>query len=367
MMQEYEELQNERMNQTDKLFADMISTVNANSDVINSTMQTTANSLGYTLSSEMQGIWESEEAIVSQYASDFSDHSTAVQGVLGDIRDKNQDMINKLGDNATNTINAINNIDSRIAELKNALLGVNSASNTSNTPTTNNPTNGVTSASSSTGTNNGNGGSDGTPNVGDKVYASGKWYTSSTGNETGIDVGTLAGKVDYFKIEKINNGAAHPYWIQAYKNGQPQGGNGWVNLDQLAGYAKGTKNAKDELAWTQENGQETIYRKSDGALLTRFNPGDMVFTAEQTKRLWEMSRNNFKAPSFNIPNINVPNMQMGDMNVNLEMNLSNVIDAEKVPGLVKQAFRDDETLRKQVQSFTVGQLAGGNKLGYKKY
>lgn len=108
---------------------------------------------------------------------------------------------------------------------------------------------------------------DNIPNIGDKVYARGKWYGDSNGGGAESNVDIL--KPSYYRIAYIASpGAKYGYNIQGYdENNNPTRGNGWVNLDQLAGYAKGTKKATEDFAWTQENGGE-IVRTSDGALLT---------------------------------------------------------------------------------------------------
>lgn len=109
--------------------------------------------------------------------------------------------------------------------------------------------------------------------------------------------------------------------------------NTWMISQMKAhGYEKGSKYIPyDQMAWTQENGNELIYRASDGAVLTHLGEGDMVFTNEMSKRLWEMAQGNFvpniapiQTPDFSkIGNTQNPqNMSIGDINVN--MNLPNV-------------------------------------------
>jgi len=64
-------------------------------------------------------------------------------------------------------------------------------------------------------------------------------------------------------------------------------------LKQLTfkGLAKGSRYVnKDQLAWTQEKGQEAIFRRSDGAMLTPLGQGDKVFTAEMTDNLWKLAK-----------------------------------------------------------------------------
>lgn len=64
------------------------------------------------------------------------------------------------------------------------------------------------------------------------------------------------------------------------------------NEDKIKGYASGGFNLKKQMVWTQENGDlEYIIRKSDGAILTRVNPGDMVLNSDASKNLWSMANN----------------------------------------------------------------------------
>lgn len=65
------------------------------------------------------------------------------------------------------------------------------------------------------------------------------------------------------------------------------------DLASINGYEKGSEHIdKRQLAWTQENKRELIYRAADGAFLTELNPGDKVFTNEMTENLWELAKTN---------------------------------------------------------------------------
>lgn len=65
------------------------------------------------------------------------------------------------------------------------------------------------------------------------------------------------------------------------------------DLASLNSYEKGSEHIdKSQLAWTQEDKREMIYRASDGAVLTKLNPGDKVFTNEMTENLWKMAQMN---------------------------------------------------------------------------
>ena len=80
-----------------------------------------------------------------------------------------------------------------------------------------------------------------------------------------------------------------------------------LNRMKFNGYKKGSEHIdKSQLAWTQEDKREMIYRASDGAVLTKLNPGDKVFTNEMTENLWEMAQMN---PSLLTSGINyMPNL-----------------------------------------------------------
>ena len=66
-----------------------------------------------------------------------------------------------------------------------------------------------------------------------------------------------------------------------------------LNRMKFNGYKKGSEHIdKSQLAWTQENKRELIYRAADGALLTKLNPGDKVFTNEMTENLWKLAKTN---------------------------------------------------------------------------
>lgn len=57
------------------------------------------------------------------------------------------------------------------------------------------------------------------------------------------------------------------------------------------GYASGSKSIpSNQIALTQEKGQELVYRRKDGAVLTPLGKGDKVFTNEMTENLWKMSK-----------------------------------------------------------------------------
>lgn len=374
MMSEYEETQNERMKQTDMLFNNMIGVINSNSSLINDVINDATAEVGYQITSEMESIWSGNGVYQDTVSNYVNGADNRVNAVIDSIRTQQEENQRVLDRNAENTVNSIQTIGNKVDDLKNALLSaINGikASNTNvptNTPTNNGSTSGSSNSASTSDSASGSGKSK--PSVGDQVYASGRWYTSSTGNETGIDVAELIGKVDFFKVQMVREGAAHPYFIQAYKNGVAQGGNGWVNLDQLAGYKNGTRKVtKDQLAWINEDGAEGVYRASDGAFLYPAGTNDMVFTNEQMQRLWEFTKTGVVPnvrngmPKLDIPTVANNNTTIGNVKQEVNINLPNVPD----PASFREAIKSDKALRSQIQSLVLDPLTGRNSFGYKRY
>ncbi len=63
------------------------------------------------------------------------------------------------------------------------------------------------------------------------------------------------------------------------------------NTGILKKYASGTRNiTSNQLALTNESGQEIIYRTKDGSILTRLQPGDKVFSNAAVERLWNIGQ-----------------------------------------------------------------------------
>ena len=81
---------------------------------------------------------------------------------------------------------------------------------------------------------------------------------------------------------------------------------GGAGLGAVKGYATGTSGIRSsQMAWTQENGSELIYRATDGAILTPLSRGDMVFTNDMSKALWNLAKNpGLAGRSLTLPSIN---------------------------------------------------------------
>lgn len=86
---EYEDILNQRLDDVDALISDMIDQINLNADSINDTLITTADSVGYTMSDNMQKIWDGSTnalgGVITKYGDKFDLQFTAVNAVLNSI------------------------------------------------------------------------------------------------------------------------------------------------------------------------------------------------------------------------------------------------------------------------------------------
>lgn len=131
-------------------------------------------------------------------------------------------------------------------------------------------------------------------------------------------------------------------------------------------YASGSKNiTKDQLGWTNESGQELLYRSGSGAILTPLGNGDKVFSADMANNLWNLSKgivngtDSYITPSTYRSMLSSIGFGNG-VNQNFEnitFNLPNVTDYDS---LVRQ-MQSDNKFEKLIQAMTVGRLNGKSK------
>ena len=148
--------------------------------------------------------------------------------------------------------------------------------------------------------------------------------------------------------------------------------NRWMlnEMKKHPGYAKGSRRiSSDQLAWTQENGQELLFRSSDGAMLTPLGTGDMVFTAEMSRRLYDIA----KTPDFS--SLIATTLPKGIRSNRTNNNVQNdVIMNISLPGVVNvdgfvNELRNNKRFEKIVQTMSIGAITtkGSNSLNKYKY
>lgn len=343
MMAEYEALQNELSENTDLLLKDLISMTNENASAISDTIRTKTDELGITLSEELETIFNGDGSvknIVSIYSDNFNSHMTTLQDVLNGIEQKNTEMITAIDNLGTSFITAINTA----ASLFNTDQGT--------SPTL--PENGNVNAFNQTSA-----AAPSSPTQGQRVdSANGIWYSSSAGAAPSGNVNHFA--PDYFIVDRVKPDSLYPYHIQAYINGKPAGGSGWVKASQI-GYKDGLKNAADShLAWTQEDGGELIYRKSDHALFTPIGAGDAVFTRQMSDNLWNIAKGTYSVPEPNAHSLSA--RQSGDVIISIDkMNLPDVTNPQQFASRFVDTLKNDSKVQSAIRSVSVDLLAGRPK------
>lgn len=345
---EYEELLNTRLDNLDALVSDMITEINTDASSISSTISEKADSVGYTLTDSMKTIWSESskgtQNVVTTYGEKFTSAQTTTNNALSTINTNLQNMIAQLNKLAKTDVKSAS--ISSAANSKEANAAKNEAE-----PTTTNKTN----TSTSTATKN--------ITVGGKINAgSAKIYSY---------VGDTSGERQYYRNDPIYNVLkTSGNWLQVRWHKLSKGITGWFKKDDVKAYSTGKKNfLGDEIAWTQDGGEEFIIRPSDGAILTPVAKGDSILTSAASNNIWDManSPSEFIKDNLNIGVANVPNNS--NVNNTYTQNFENVVfsmpNVKNYEQLISEMQRDPK-FEKLVLAMTVNQIAGKSKLAKNK-
>lgn len=183
-----------------------------------------------------------------------------------------------------------------------------------------------------------NGGGDGVPNVGDKViFASGDYYYSSDGKSPAGN--EMRGQEVY--ITSINNAdwANKKYHIsRTARFGEHD--LGWVSLDQLKGYAAGTRkiaNAEEVARVNEGNKRELLIRYGSATgNAAVFHYGDSVVKADLANNIVELAKNKDDIfQMLNRTNHSTTNPTIINNHYDNMINVQGSIDKETYPGMKK--------------------------------
>ena len=339
---EYELILNMRLDNIDQLITDVIANVNNEGSAIRDTIISESTAVGYQITDSMNTIWGTGgtiAGILTTYSTNFSTTMTSVMTAINEIRAAIQSAINASNASASENISAA---ESQQAE-----------------QTTPQPAPAPQPAPKPEPQNNSGG--DGVPRIGDAViYESGDYYYSSDGlRPTGHQ---MRGQKVY--IGHINNAswATKPYAL--YRDPEFKQGLGWVALNQISGYKKGSKSIpKEQLAWTQEDSPEIIVRKKDGAILTKLEPRDSVIPGNLSENLFKWGGiNPDTLIGNNIQAIPVPSKPAtgtsAPATINIEIGIDKVMDYNDFV----QKMQNDKQVEKLVQSMTLDRVLGKNTL-----
>ena len=378
LKQDYKKALDDRMDNVDVLISDAIASINSNSSNISQTLQTESKNVGYTLSGEMQTIWTSQSGIISQYGDDFSSKLTGVNSAIENVYNRQKDMIDAINAMAEKWIAKADQMLQQPTKTEGVLEEVEQKPDKDNVAEGNptpdppkvsdkdsikdavlvDPDEPKKKPNKTNETKTGNGKAE----VGDKVtFSSGRYYEASDGS--GASGNMYLGKK--VKITRINKGSKYPYAIDATDGTEL----GWVKLNQLKGYASGIMRVpNDQLAWTQEQGEEAIVR-NDGSILTPLSRDVSVLNADMTKNLWDFMGNPGSFLSdysdgekFGVKNVdNSSSVDVGG--VTIQCNMPNVQNANDL----LHELTTNKDIEKAICAMTIGRAMSGSSLAKHKY
>lgn len=353
---DYETILNERLDNLEALIIDMVALINSNSTEISSNLSAKAEEVGYTLSDSMKTIWNTNSLTTNQT---ITTGTNAIKDVITLYGEK------FLTANTT-TNSALKFISTDVASMigqlnKLAKTNVKTAAQSSAAKPKEST---AKPATPSTTTNKTSSTVDGVPKVGDKVKFINGWYYYDSQGKTPAGH-QHQGQEVYITAINTRSWATHPYHIST-GNKLGSGDLGWLKLNQISGYAVGKKNLfGNEIAWTQESGQEYIVRPSDGAILTPLAKGDSVLSAAASGNIWDManSPSDFIKDNLSVGSVDSAIGNGGQINVsqNFEQLVISMPNAKNYEQLISQ-MQKDKNFERLIMAMTVDQIAGKSSL-----
>lgn len=337
-----EEWVNTRLDNIDGLVSEAIQATNDNSATISGVITSTAETLGYTLSEYANMLWSGDNDNTTLLLKAYEDVSlgvdvgvTRLETVLNSIDQKIQTMVEDLNAQATVESESISQPEITYNETNNYDTGDYEPPQSTSS--------GIT-------------------------FNGGTFYEDSyKGGDTGNSKNQWTGH----EVEVTKESGTGMVHIVDKTTGTVLG---WVDKDQLRGYATGTTNAKKGFNLVSEKGDELIRDKDGNIILAKgeqifpFKGGETVFNAAKTAELLsgnliplsaeQLWGNIVKTPKLpEMVGRNTGSNIQQDINVHFE--LPNVTDANSLITELQQSKR----FEKIIQSMTADQMLGKGSLG----
>ena len=350
---EYETILNQRLDNVDALIGEMIDSINFNSDSINSTLITTADSVGYTMTENMRSIWSgafsSFEGVVSKYGDGFSSQFTSINMVLNSIQANTAAMVAASNMEAAKTIvqSAVSSIPSSLGS---SIL----------TPIVPTPSNNSSKKEEPKKEESKN-----SISVGSKINAKGAPIYDYVGDTTGET--QVFGNDPYYTVLGEQNGYLKVRWhklssgvtgwfkksdVKAYKTG---GLVDYTGLAQLDGTPQ-----KPEIVLNSEDSQNFLALRDTLREMAKTDLGINSYNvaAPQLTGLTDITGKVAELRS------NAYTVNVGDINYSNNINIDHV---ENYDDFVTK-LRDDKKFEQMISSMTIEKLVGKsplNKYNYK--
>ena len=322
---EYETTLNKRLDNIDKLMVDMQAKVDSNAKSISKTLQQEAASVGYTITSSEKSIWGSA-------GSGFS------------------------------LLSNVNSTISSIAASVNAMVAKsNTIANNTTVPTVN------TAKAEAVGAKNA---------VRNELLSVIAMGTKRSKKLSATDKNTnhalweyIVSKYGYAPTNAIYKKLGSLVGVKVSNKPTATERNNLLKALKAKGLATGTKNVvSGGMYWTNEDGAETLVRKSDHAILTRIGQGDRMYNAMASENLWNAANNPGDFIVENLSKISkIPSgfagTNIGSVNYEVNIPIEHVGDYNDFMNQLKK----DGQFEKFIQSMTVDRLAGRSKLAKNKF
>ena len=328
---------NERLDHLDVLISDVISQSNTNTGAIAGTINEAANSVGYTLSDNMNGIWAVYSGNITNALSEIGNEFTSGQSAL-------HDTVKNIGDSVLELL--------KYADEEAAGLIAEQGSQANGGSDTGSQTEYETNTRENPASGGGNAGGD----AGSSDWAIYKYYYPQ-------DLNVDTSVVDRLKSHNIDASfdARSRYWDMLIGDGEYYSTYeqnvrllNWLKNNR---YAKGSRRILfDQLGLTQERGQELIFSKTLGGMITPLRRGDKVFTSEMTENLWKLAQKPV-VPDVCLEKVDVPNVISRDINnidvggINIEVKTDNPQDFARQ---IKKQLATDNYTKKIIQEIALG-------------
>lgn len=333
---EYEQALNQRLDNVDALISELIDGVNANSSTINDTLVSAADEVGYTMTSEMQSIWNSTNDVLRVYGDDFSGQLTSVNSALTSISNSVDQLVKSSDERYSK--------DVKKTVAMNATVGKPNSS----------------SSSSDKNTSSSSGQSSSSSNVFIK-----KKYN---GNKSKLDKeNSVVDRLKYFDFDASMS--ARKQYYKKLGLGSDYSGTASQNAKLLKkmksiGYSKGGFVA-DLQKIAVSNGDDII-------TINTLKRGEAVLTPEQAAQFKKLVSyfpdiSEFIDFSKYISNIPIDSIgtQIGDISIAPYFNI--LIDRVEDYNDFVTKLQHDKQFEKMIRSMSVDLLAGGNTLAKNKF
>lgn len=381
---DFKDTMNERLDNVDALIEDVSKTVDNSSQLIMKTLTEQSDAVGYTMTENITDVWNNEKDVLSSTNQMISNiYDTLVK--IWEYADASarQDVQNVSNDNAAKQ-ESEKAAEEKSKQSPKTTSGVSKKTATSK------------KKPSSTYTGLFKDGNDtyyyvkGKKQTGWKNMKAGKRYFSAKTGKMLTGEQWIGGKTYYFDkstgVMKTGTFTVGDTTYETDKNGilifkakrntKNLVGKNKINgigtlTSSLKGFATGSHRiSRDQVGWTNERGQELLYRKSSGAIMTPLNSGDKVFTNEMANNLWAMSqsggleslvKNIIHGNGFTdgYDSLRSGLASLGQTSVqqnfdNITFNLPNVTDYKS---FIRQ-MQTDKNFEQFIQSMTIGRING---------